>query len=140
MMITSIDEAIASAKEVARKNRADAKFWNKVKGVGVFTDKNSEHMFNVCEERAEHQEQLVSWLEELKERRETDRWISVEERMPEPRVAVMVYCPERKNQYCAFYADKHWQVFGAYDTVWEEVTHWKPLSQDPQESEATSEA
>lgn len=66
-------------------------------------------------------------------------WIPVSERLPKPRVAVMVYCPQYKNQYCAFYENKHWQVFGARDTIWTEVTHWKPLSHDPYESEATNE-
>lgn len=88
---------------------------------------------DLCECARKH-EQLASWLTELQERREAG-WISVKERMPEPRVAVMVYCPERKTQYCAFYADKHWQIFGSYDTVWCEVTHWKPLSKAPESEE-----
>lgn len=96
---------------------------------------NNDNSARFYEETAENDKKIVEWLTELQERREADKWISVKDRMPEPRVAVMVYCPEYKNQYCAFYEDKHWQVFGAYDTVWNEVTHWKPLSQDPEESE-----
>lgn len=84
-------------------------------------------------EFAEEVEQIAEWLTELQERREADRWISVKERMPEPRVAVMVYCPQYKNQYCAFYDGTHWRVFGTRNT--DEVTYWKPLSQVPEESE-----
>ena len=64
-----------------------------------------------------------------------DRWISVKERMPEPRVAVMIYCPSRKNQFCAYYDYELWHIFGGYSTIREEITHWKPLSQNPEESE-----
>ena len=73
------------------------------------------------------------------EEKEADRWIPVSERLPEPHVAVMVYCPEYKNQYCASYDNKQWKVFGSHVTIWDEVTCWKPLSHDPYESEAENE-
>ena len=127
-MINSIDEAIAHAKEKAEELT--------IKSNELYEENYEES--SRCQECASEHEQLADWLEELKARREADRWISVKERMPEPRVAVMVYCPEHKNQYCAFYENKHWWVFGAYGTVWEEVTHWKPLPKAP-ESEAANE-
>lgn len=42
------------------------------------------------------------------------RWIPVSERLPEERIAVLVWCPERKNIYCACYEEKQWWIFGAY--------------------------
>ena len=36
------------------------------------------------EEECKRYEQLALWLEELKARREADRWIPVSERLPEP--------------------------------------------------------
>jgi len=119
----TLDEAIAHAREVAEEQRTQAE-------LSECTDLN--YRASACLECAEEHEQLAEWLTELQERREADRWISVKERMPEPRVEVMVYCPERKTQYCAFYADKHWQIFGSYDTVWGEVTHWKTLPKAPE--------
>ena len=122
----TLDEAIAHAKEVASKVRKNGNYLH---------FRGNERIANECDECASEHEQLAEWLEELKARREADRWIPVSERLPKSRVAVMVYCPEHKNQYCAFYADKHWQVFGAYDTVWEEVIAWRPLPEPYKGSE-----
>lgn len=58
------------------------------------------------------------------------RWIPVTEKLPEESTAVLVWCPERKNIYCAYYNEKHWWIFGAY---WEgiemKITAWMPLPQ-----------
>lgn len=137
-MIDNLEDAISHAREVAEKQYKRS---YELHDKAVELDKNGLDSNEVREEGKacfscyyEHC-QLADWLEELAERRKADKWISVKERMPETCVAVMVYCPEYKNQYCAFYDGTHWQVFGAYDTVWNEVTHWKPLSHDPEESE-----
>ena len=131
----TLQEAIAHAKEVAESKRKTIKevYENLEEDRPLFEEQET-----ACLKCAEEHEQLAAWLTELAERREADRWISVKERMPESRIVVMVYCPERKTQYCAFYADKHWQIFGSYDTVWGEVTHWKPLPKAP-ESEETND-
>ena len=70
-MIDNLTEAIAHAKEVAEKKREEVKYWKKVKGVGVFTDENTEHLLKTCEDCANEHEQLAEWLTELKELRET---------------------------------------------------------------------
>lgn len=59
----TIDEAIAHAREVAKRNREQ---W---KNCPAERD-TREHL--TCEECAEEHEQLAEWLEELKERRETN--------------------------------------------------------------------
>lgn len=66
-------------------------------------------------------------------------WISVNERLPEESHAVLVYCPERKNTYCAFYVNKQWWIFGAFmEKLYEEVRAWMPLPEPPKaESEET---
>lgn len=81
-MIDNLTEAISHAKEVVEDKREEVAYWNKVKGVGVFTDENTEHLLTKCEECASEHEQLAEWLTELQERREADRWIPVCERLP----------------------------------------------------------
>lgn len=122
----TLDKAIFDYKEEARTNRA---LYEEVKD--TWEKDTADRLLKYVEE----QEQLVSWLIELKELKEANRWISVKERMPEPRVAVMIYCPSRKNQFCAYYDYELWHIFGGYSTILEEITHWKPLSQNPEESE-----
>lgn len=119
-----LDEAIKHCHEKAKELRIEA-----IEGRSMYPQKHKAE----CLECAKEHEQLAEWLTELKERREADRWIPVSERLPEPRVAVEVYCPEYRNQYCAFYDGTHWRVFGTRNT--DEVTYWKPLSQVPEESE-----
>ena len=56
------------------------------------------------------------------------RWISVKERLPKQSLGVLVWCPTRKNIYCAYYEEKQWWIFGAYwEKVTEEVVAWMPL-------------
>ena len=58
------------------------------------------------------------------------RLISVKEGLPKEGTAVLVWCPERKNNYCAYLEDKQWWIFGAsHVKVDSEVTAWIPLSE-----------
>lgn len=48
--------------------------------------------------------------------------------------AILVWCPERRNQYAATWYAPYggWTVFGAGGTrILEEITHWRPLPDDP---------
>lgn len=55
-------------------------------------------------------------------------WIPVSERLPEIHMAVLVWCPERRNIFCASCDDDGtWNIFGAYQKVSDEVTAWQPL-------------
>lgn len=59
---------------------------------------------------------------------EYSNWVPVSERMPEDRYAVLVWCPERKNIYCAYREENQWWIFGTYSIkVSLEVTAWMPL-------------
>lgn len=62
--MTSIDEAIAHAREVVKRNREQ---WKNCPA----DRRDIEHQ--TCEQCAEEHEQIAEWLEELKARREADR-------------------------------------------------------------------
>ena len=87
-----------------------------------------------CWECARDHEQLAAWLEELRDRRNADRWIPVSERLPEKDKNVLVTDNEVSEVYITFYmGDGLWCCD---DGVYEHrITHWKPLPKAP-ESEA----
>lgn len=65
------------------------------------------------------------------------RWIPVAEKLPEDSHAVLVWCPERKNIYCAYREVNQWWIFGAYfEKVTFKVIAWMPL---PEAYKAESE-
>lgn len=56
------------------------------------------------------------------------KWIPATEKLPEESTAVLVWCPERKNIYCAYYEEKRWWIFGAYwEQIEMEITAWMPM-------------
>lgn len=68
-----LNEAIAHAREVAKDRNETANLTPTVYGDYI----------NSCRECAREHEQLASWLEELEQRREADKWIPVSEKLPE---------------------------------------------------------
>ena len=58
----------------------------------------------------------------------SEKWIPVSEGLPEKGLAVLVWCPERKNIYCAYYEEKQWWIFGAYfEKITLDIVAWRPL-------------
>lgn len=64
---------------------------------------------------------------------ERDRWISVEEALPEEKRAVLVWQPQYLNSYVVTLSEGEWYVFGGYGTKVFGVTHWRPLPEPPKE-------
>ena len=66
------------------------------------------------------------------------RWIPVSERLPEEKRAVLVWCPQYKNIYCAYLEKEQWWIFGAFvQIVLNEVMAWKPLPEPYREEGET---
>ena len=89
-----------------------------------------------CWECARDHEQLAAWLEELRDRRNADRWIPVTERLPEESDFYLVTITDEHITYVntLFFTKRT-----AY--MWEHgkrIIAWKPLPK-PYESKATNE-
>lgn len=62
----------------------------------------------------------------------TQKWIPINEQLPEQSTSVLVWCPERKNIYCACYEDKEWWVFGSpWEAISDKIVAWMPLPKPP---------
>jgi hypothetical protein len=137
----TIDEAIKHCEEVAEEQDKLCKQYDDASRYARSHNKdivsaNAKKCLE-CFECAKEHRQLAEWLKELKQLREQTRWIPVSERLPEESTAVLVWCPERKNIYCACYKEKQWWIFGAYfEKVTLKIIAWMPL---PKPYEAESE-
>lgn len=59
-------------------------------------------------------------------------WVPVRERLPEERHSVLVYCPEYRNIFCAYYYKDEWLFFGGgCKPIDENVSHWRVLPESP---------
>lgn len=118
----TLDEAIQHCKERAEEKRKD---YERADAYNLPSDG--------CLKCAEEHDQLASWLEELKDRREADRWIPVSERLPEKEGDYLVDCKERHFAIEHFYfsiADRT-----PYWSGMRKVYAWRPLPERYKESE-----
>lgn len=148
-MIDNLTEAIAHAKEKARElnNTADNWKWlSDEKGLDLPSD------YEPCKKCASEHEQLASWLEELQERREADRWIPVSERLPDtdgrylvllekgyaedyslPREQIENFEVE-EGSFGVWHENYNMRTLGYLDSEWSAipVTAWRPLPKAPE--------
>lgn len=81
------------------------------------------------------------WVHEIAELMEEyaatkSEWVSVEDRLPEEGIKVLVFAPDRdiigsKLLGSYFYDSKEWTVYCFRDTIRTLVTHWQPLPNPP---------
>lgn len=67
--------------------------------------------------------------------REQPRWISVDERLPEPFVSVLVYMPDERPLppvHEGFLAREGMWYANHFDREPMEITHWMPLPEPPE--------
>lgn len=91
---------------------------------------NTEYIKRTLSELAQYNADMLKAFNAGKELAEKEKgeWIPVSERLPEKDVAVLIWCPERKNIYCAYLEQNQWWIFGAYfQKVPLEVVEWRPL-------------
>ena len=65
-------------------------------------------------------------------------WISVNDRLPEKRKAVLAYAPRYNNIWAVVLKDNGWHIWAPvgskYDPDWDgPITHWMPLPKPPEE-------
>lgn len=132
-------EAIVRFEAVSKANRSRAESYNRGEDYELMKAKE-------CETCADECEQVASWLTELLDRREADRWISVKERLPEEKINpntndfVEVLCTTifgdvRTYKYGTPIGHEQahfWYGFGIFDN---EVIAWRPLPEPYKESE-----
>ena len=72
----------------------------------------------------------IQWLEKRMQ------WVSVEDRLPEPFVSVLVYMPEERplpTVHEGFLAREGMWYANHFDREPMEITHWMPLPEPPKE-------
>lgn len=87
--------------------------------------------------RLKYAEDIVEALDLAIKALEQTRWIPVSERLPERNKAVLVWCPEYKNIYCAYcnsYGD--WEIFGGTHMYTETPIAWRLLPPGPYKAES----
>lgn len=142
-----LNEAIKHCEEKAKDLRQQSDFIQ------------DQEEFDDCCECAREHEQLASWLEELAERREADRWIPVSEKLPNDLEPVNItWINHDPEPYYKEIKDKPFTATGVYfngqwywwstlctDTLAEyghnfddvidtaiEITAWRPLPKAPE--------
>lgn len=97
---------------------------------------------DAIEELSREYESIAASLNEsveLVSKLQSPRWVSVEERLPSPMRAVLVWAPYRRNIFMAYLQGNKWYVWGPDDMCchnWPEyhaITHWMPLMEPPKE-------
>ena len=86
--------------------------------------------------RDREQAYMQGYEDASKKYRQEPKWIPVSERLPEDKQAVLVWCPQYRNIYCAYLEKEQWWIFGAFvQIVPNEVIAWMPLPEpyEPQE-------
>ena len=118
-MIDNLTEAIVHCREKAEelKDKAFSDF-------DSWTEEGKVLATN-CLECANEHEQLASWLEELKERREADGWISVSKRLPDKEGKCLVF-----TDYGDVTMDSYRD--GLFVCNLGNVTYWRPLPKAPE--------
>ena len=78
-------------------------------------------------------------LDTLNLLKEQPQWISVKDRLPETRHAVLVYTPHHKNIWASsMHEDGNWYIWSPggkvlLDPDWHgPITHWMPLPESPE--------
>lgn len=116
----TLDEAIVRFEAVSKANRSRAESYNR-------GEDYEQIKANECAACAEEHEQLASWLTELQERREADRWIPASERLPEQTTTYLVTIKFIEDyEECIMTDLVIYNIKHGWMTV-DEVIAWKPL-------------
>lgn len=124
-----LNEAIEHATQTSKNLKAEAKAWQ-----GCAIQSTGKTKAKECLECAAEHEQLASWLTELAERREADRWISVDEALPEKEGWYLVDRKERtfSIQYFFFGTADHKPYWSGECKVY----YWRPLPKAPESEDS----
>lgn len=110
-----------------------------IKGLELCTNISQDGCLMLCPYKDEKDETYSGFCEHvLKQdalallKEQEQEWVPVCERLPEERHSVLVYCPEYRNIFCAYYYKDEWLFFGGgCKPIDEKVSHWRVLPESP---------
>lgn len=101
--------------------------------------RNTAHILGDNDEKVKTIETCIMLVREAEE---TERWIPVSERLPEPRMAVLGYAPRYQNIYALYYDSAYgWMVWSPvrddfFPNSQGEIIAWMPLPEPYKEDKA----
>lgn len=129
-MIENLTEAIKEYKDFTECETETAR---------VLRNVGNEKDAKYYEETAENDKKIVAWLTELQERRATDEWISVKERLPDEYGNYLVFTSDNDIDIGTFNPrfENRWSMCDVNGFYWVrqkgiEITHWRPLPKAPE--------
>lgn len=119
------------ALQEARVVEGDTFRWRKLQG--CCTDGPEVHIDTLADDRVGAEERAAQAAIDAWNTR-APQWQPIES-APKTTRSILVWCPERQNQYMVFWDSRYegeWRTVGGGTSLTEQPTHWQPLPVPPE--------